>query len=153
MDAVLRAAVVYFVLLVVLRISGRRSLSEHSTFDFVLLLLISETAQQWLVGEDFSLTNALILVATLAGLNISLSLLKQKFRMVAKIVDGVPLLLVENGNPLKEPMKRARVETSDILAAARELQGLERMDQIKFAVMETTGIITVVPTKDAKASG
>ena len=145
MDSVLRAVIVYFLLLGVLRLSGKRSLAENSTFDFVLLLLISETAQQWLLGEDFSFTNAVILILTLAGLNIVFSLLKQRFRTVAKLVDGVPMLLVENGNPLKEPMKRARIEVSDVLSAARELQGLERMDQIKYAVLETSGVITVIP--------
>jgi uncharacterized membrane protein YcaP (DUF421 family) len=145
MDSVLRAVIVYFLLLGILRLSGKRSLAENSTFDFVLLLLISETAQQWLLGEDFSFTNAVILIVTLAGLNIVFSLLKQRFRTVAKLVDGVPMLLVENGNPLKEPMKRARIEVSDVLSAARELQGLERMDQIKYAVLETSGVITVIP--------
>ena len=145
MDSVLRAVIVYFLLLGVLRLSGKRSLAENSTFDFVLLLLISETAQQWLLGEDFSFTNAVILIVTLAGLNIVFSLLKQRFRTVAKLVDGVPMLLVENGNPLKEPLKRARIEVSDVLSAARELQGLERMDQIKYAVLETSGVITVIP--------
>lgn len=145
MDSVLRAVVVYFLLLVIFRISGKRSLAENSTFEFVLLLLISETAQQWLLGEDFSFTNAAILIATLAGLNIVLSLLKQRSQTLARLIDGTPLVLVENGRPLAERMNKVRVDVADILTAARQLQGLERMDQIKYAVLETTGVITIVP--------
>jgi uncharacterized membrane protein YcaP (DUF421 family) len=133
MDAVFRAATIYFFLLVVFRIAGSRSLSQMTTFDFVLLLIIAEATQQGLIGDDYSITQAV--------------LLKEKLPLLDKWMEGVPMVIVEDGKPLRERMRGARVDESDVLVAARERQGLERMDQIKFAVLERTGQISIVPKK------
>ena len=82
MDAVLRSLVIYVFLLVVFRISGKRSLSQATTFDFVLLLVIGEATQQALLGEDFSMTNAFVVIVTLVGIDILLSLVKQRWQRV-----------------------------------------------------------------------
>lgn len=145
MDAVIRAAAIYCFIWLVFRIAGKRTLSETTTFDFVLLLIIAETTQQALLGEDFSLTNAFILIATLVGIDIVLSLVKLRFPRVEKVVDGEPVVLVADGRPLDDRMKRARVDRQDILEAARRLQGLERFEQIKYAVLEQSGGITIIP--------
>jgi uncharacterized membrane protein YcaP (DUF421 family) len=145
MDSVLRSALVYFFLLIIFRISGKRSLSQITTFDFVLLLIISESTQQAMVGDDFSLTNAALVILTLVGLDIGLSLLKQRSPRIDKLMDSVPLILVENGVLLLDRMNKTRVSEEDILSAGRELQGLERLDQIKYAVLERSGHITVIP--------
>lgn len=147
MDAVLRATAVYIVLLLLFRISGRRSLSQLTTFDFVLLLIIGEATQQALLGEDFSLTNAVLVIVTLITFDIALSLVKQRSPSVEKLIDGVPMILVENGRPLSDRLRKSRVSEEDVLEAARRLQGLERLDQIKFAVLEVSGGITVIPKK------
>lgn len=97
-----------------------------------------------MITEDYSLTNAFLLVVTLVGLDIMMSLWKQRSERVEKILDGVPLLLIENGKMHEKIMRKERVDESDILAAARELQGIERLDQIKHAVVESSGGITVV---------
>ncbi|WP_447978773.1 DUF421 domain-containing protein [Candidatus Nitrospira bockiana] len=145
MDAVLRALVVYGFLLVVFRIAGRRTLTEMTNFDFILLLIISEATQNAMIGNDFSITNGLLVVLTLVGLDIFLSLVKQQFPSLERWFDGLPVVLVEEGRPRQELMDKARVDHQDILAAARELQGLERMDQIKYAVLEKSGGISIVP--------
>ena len=88
-----------------------------------------------------------VLVITLVGLDIMMSLWKQKSDRVAKILDGVPILVIENGKVHQDRMQKERVDESDILAAAREKQGLERMDQIKHAIVEASGGITIVPKK------
>lgn len=152
MDAVLRAAAIYAFLLVLFRIAGKRSLSESTTFDLVLLLIVGEATQQALLGNDFSITNALLVILTLVGLNIGMSLWKQRSPQLEKWVEGVPLVIVENGQPLKDRMDKARVDESDILEAARTLQGLERMDQIKYAVLERTGGISIIPKAESKVS-
>jgi len=144
-DSVLRAAVIYLFLVVVLRLAGRRTLSEITTFDLVLLLIISEATQQALLGEDHSMTNAFLVILTLVAIDIGLSLLKQRSRALEKWLDGLPTVIVEDGVPLHSVMTRARVDEADVLAAARQLQGLERMDQIKYAVLEPSGGITVIP--------
>jgi uncharacterized membrane protein YcaP (DUF421 family) len=148
MDAVLRAAAIYFFLLVIFRIAGERTLTSMTTFDFVLLLIIAEATQQGLVGNDFSVTKAFLVIITLVGIDIALSILKDKFPAIDKLVEGVPLVIVENGKPLKERMHRARVDDKDVLMAAREHQGLQRMDQIMYAVLERTGEISIIPKKE-----
>ena len=145
MDSVIRAAAVYFLLLVVFRLAGNRSIGQITAFDFVLLLIISEAIQQAMITEDYSVTNAFLLVVTLVGLDSMMSLWEQRSERVEKILDGLPVLLIENGKKHSKTMKMERVDESDILAAARELHGLERLDQIKYAVVEATGGITIVP--------
>lgn len=149
MDAVLRAASIYFFLLLVFRLAGKRTLVEATPFDLVLLLIVSEATQQAMIGDDFSLTNAFIVIATLGALDILLSEIKQRFPRAERVLDGVPLVIVEAGVPLRERMQKARIDDEDVLAAARKSAGLERMDQIKYAVLERDGGISIVPKKDA----
>jgi uncharacterized membrane protein YcaP (DUF421 family) len=144
MDAVLRGVVVYAFLVVIFRISGQRSLGNVTTFDFVLLLIIAETTQQALLGEDFSVTGAFLLIVTLIALDIGLSLLKQRSPRLDRLLEGMPLVIVENGQPLRDRMAKARVDEQDILSAARELQGIERIEQIKYAVLERNGAISII---------
>jgi len=150
MDAVLRAVAVYGFLLIIFRIAGERTMSSMTTFDFVLLLVIAEATQQALIGDDFSLTQAWLVITTLVGADVGLSLLKDRWRLLRKSVEGVPLIIVEDGKPIAERMQWARVDESDVLQAAREHQGLERMDEIKFAVLERTGGISIVPKSNSR---
>ncbi|HSH31237.1 MAG TPA: YetF domain-containing protein [Candidatus Saccharimonadales bacterium] len=145
MNSVLRAAFIYVFLLVMLRLSGKRTLSEMTTFDFILLLIIGESTQQALLGDDFSLVNAVVVITTLITIDIMSSLLKQRSDQVEKWLEGAPLIILENGQPLKDRMIKERVDESDILQAARSSQGLERLDQIKYAVLEKSGGISIVP--------
>jgi len=146
MDSVIRATVVYAVLLVLFRLAGKRTLAEVTTFDFVLLLIISEATQQAMVGSDNSMTNSLLLVGTLVGLNILLSELKLRFAGIERVLDGMPLLILEHGKPLVDRMAKERVDVDDVLDAARESHGLERLDQIKYAVLERDGKISIIPS-------
>ena len=149
MDSVLRAAAIYLFLLVLFRVAGKRTLSNVTTFDFVLLLIIGEATQQALLGEDFSLTNAFLVIVTLIGFDIGLSLWIQRWPWLSKWVEGVPLIIVEHGQPLRERMQRVRVSEDEILTAARERQGLARMDQIQYAVLERSGGISIIPMHDS----
>jgi uncharacterized membrane protein YcaP (DUF421 family) len=144
-DTVLRGLTIYVFLLVLFRVSGKRSLAQITTFDFVLLLIIAETTQQALLGDDFSITNSFLLITVLFGFDIALSLLKQRWQWLDKLLEDVPLVLVKDGQPLSERMAKERVDKEEILEAARELQGLERMEDIKYAVLERNGRITIVP--------
>jgi uncharacterized membrane protein YcaP (DUF421 family) len=145
MDAVLRAIGIYVFLLVLFRIAGRRSLAEMTAFDFVLLLIIGEATQQALLGDDFSVTNAAIVITTLIGLEMAFDAMAIRSQLFAKITSGVPMVLVENGRPLERRMRKARVTVDDVLQRARETRGIERLDQIKFAVLEASGGISIIP--------
>lgn len=147
MESVVNALCIYLFLLVVLRIGGKRTLGQTTTFDFVLVLIIAETTQQALLGGDFSLTTAMLLIATLVGLDIVLSLLKRKWPKLDRLVEGVPMVIVEHGKPLWDRMHKARVDESDVLSAARELQGLKNLDEIEYAVLERSGTISIVPKR------
>jgi uncharacterized membrane protein YcaP (DUF421 family) len=145
MDSIIRAAVVYVVLMLLFRIAGKRTLNEITTFDFVLLLIISEATQQAMIDNDNSMTNAMLLVTTLVGLNILISVLKQRFKSFEKLIEDLPLVIVENGKVLKQRMDKNRVDEDDVMEAAREMQGLERLEQIKYAVLERGGAISIIP--------
>ncbi len=145
MDSVIRAAAIYLLMLIVFRIAGNRSLAQLTAFDLVLLLIISEGIQQAMITSDYSFTNAALLVITLVGLDIMLSLWKRRFPSVGNFLDGRPVLLIADGKMQHEAMNKERVDTGDILSAAREKQGLESLDQVKHAVVEPSGGITIVP--------
>jgi uncharacterized membrane protein YcaP (DUF421 family) len=145
MDAVIRAAAIYLFLTVLMRAAGKRQFSELTVFDFVLLLIVAEATQQGLLGQDFSVTYAILVITTLVLMDIIFSLIKQRSRFAEKVIDGVPVLLVDNGELLRGPMGRERVDEEDILSQARLLHGLERMDQVKYAILERDGKISIIP--------
>jgi uncharacterized membrane protein YcaP (DUF421 family) len=145
METVVRALIIYLVLLLVFRLAGRRTLMQMTSFDFVLLLIISEATQNAMLGNDYSITTGLLAIVTLVGADILLSYFKHRSRTVERWLDGLPMIIVENGVPLKPLMDRARINEEDVLAAARQGPGLERMEQIKYAVMEVGGGISVIP--------
>lgn len=145
MDSVLRAAAMYGFLLLIFRIMGKRSLAQITAFDFVLLLIIGEATQQALLGQDFSFINACIVIGTLMLLELAMSYAKDRFPRLDPVLDSVPLVIVEDGRLLDRRTAHERVDIDDILAAARELHGLERLDQIKYAVLERNGGISIVP--------
>jgi uncharacterized membrane protein YcaP (DUF421 family) len=148
MDAVLRAVVMYALLMVIFRLTGKRTLSQITTFDFILLLVVGEATQQALLGDDFSITVAILVIITLMLMDVGLDLLQQVFPRLERLMDDVPLVLVDEGQPIDRHLRKSRISPGDILEAAREKQGLERMDQIKYAVLERTGSISIIP-KDA----
>jgi uncharacterized membrane protein YcaP (DUF421 family) len=147
MDSVVRGICVYLFLLLVLRISGKRSVGSMTPFDFVLVLILSETVQQAMIDNDSSMTNAILLVLTLIGFDILLSVLKRKYPALAKMIDSTPALVIKEGEMVRSTMKAERVDEDDILAAARTHQGISRMDEIDYAAVEQDGNITIVPKK------
>jgi len=151
MDTVIRTFVVYFGLWVLIRVSGRRAMGELSAFDFVLFLVIGGATQRALVGQDYSLMTAFIIVSTLILIDVVLSLFKRDSKLVSRVIDGVPMIVVENGRPLTGRLRWARITEEEVLEAARRLHGLERLDQIRFAVLEAGGDISIIPNTPATA--
>jgi uncharacterized membrane protein YcaP (DUF421 family) len=145
MESVIRGLIVYVFLLLVFRISGKRTLSEATAFDLILLLIISETTQQAMVDNDHSMVNAAVLILTLVGADILLSLIKQWLPATEAMLDGTAVILMKDGKVLQDRLNAERVDTGDILESARLQLGLESLDQIKLAVLERSGKISVVP--------
>ncbi|WNG33492.1 DUF421 domain-containing protein [Archangium violaceum] len=140
-----RAVAIYVLLMVLFQIAGKRSVSQMNTFDLVLLLIISEATQQALLGEDHSLTGAAIVIVTMVGLNILLSWVRYRFQRVEMWLNEGPVILVDDGRLVQNRMRKTRVDEADILLAAREKHGLERLEQIKYAILESSGSISIIP--------
>ncbi|MGO6842808.1 DUF421 domain-containing protein (plasmid) [Rhizobium ruizarguesonis] len=149
MDAVLRGLAIYFTLLVIIRLSGRRTLAQMTPFDLVIVLVISETTQQAMLGDDFSITNAVVLILTLFTTDIGLSYVKRWWPRAAHIIDGVPTVLVTDGVYDERALKGARLQKEDIMQAARSQEGIERVTEIKFAILEVSGNISIIKKQES----
>jgi uncharacterized membrane protein YcaP (DUF421 family) len=148
MDSVLRGAATYLFVWLIFRISGKRSLSQATTFDAVLILILSETTQAALLDDNNSMTNSVLLISTMLGIDVVLSCIKHRFPRVEKVMDGAPLVLLNQRGLHEECMDAERVDREEILAAARHLRGLANLDQIEYAILEPTGDITIVPKRE-----
>jgi uncharacterized membrane protein YcaP (DUF421 family) len=147
MESILRGLAVYLFLLGILRVAGKRTLAQSTPFDFALLLIISETTQQAMLGSDYSLTNCFLLITTLVGTSILLSFVKEYSPTVERWIDDVPTILLQNGLLNHNAMKKLRVDEADIMRAARNKHGLERMEQIRYAIAEASGDISIIPNE------
>jgi uncharacterized membrane protein YcaP (DUF421 family) len=152
MDSVLKAFIIYIFLWAVFRLIGRRALGELTVFEFVLFLIIGGATQRALTGEDYSLINVGLIVATLALLDVAMSLLERRYRIFRKVARGVPMLVMADGQFMTERMRMARVTEEDIMEAARLHHGLESPQDVRFAVLEASGKISIVPRKPPPAS-
>jgi uncharacterized membrane protein YcaP (DUF421 family) len=145
MESVIRALCTYFFLLLVFRIAGKRSLAEMSSFELVILLIISETTQEAMIDSDPSMTNAGIAIITLIAAGIGMTVLKERWPRFQTFVAGRPVLLIENGEIMHERLKEARIGVDEIMVSARSNHGLERISDIKHAILEAGGGISIVP--------
>lgn len=143
METVVRVAFVYVFILGILRVLGKREVSQLTPLELVMLILIPELVAQALVREDFSMTNAVIAVTTLMALVYLTSVLSYKFRRFEELVEGRPSLLVVRGKPLRETMDRERISPEEIASEMRRA-GIERLDDVKWAVLETGGKIAFI---------
>jgi uncharacterized membrane protein YcaP (DUF421 family) len=143
-EIILRSLAVYAIVWLVFRVSGKRTLKDLTTFDFVLLLIISECTQQALIGQDYSITGAGLAIMSLVGADIGLSLLKRRFSKVEKVLDSVPVLLIEKGRLHSDRMSKERIDEADILSSAREGYGIASLEQIDYAILETNGSISII---------
>lgn len=145
MELVLRATMTYAFLLVIFRISGKRSLAQITTFDFVWLLIIGEATQQALLGNDASVMGGMVVIGTLVLIDLCLTGLKNRYPAVDRVLDSTPLVIIDNGRILHERMRRERISLKDVEAAARIHGNLEGLDQVKYAIVERSGGISIIP--------
>jgi len=145
MIPVVRAVAMYLFLLVLLRVMGKRTLAEVTAFDFIVLLIISETTQQAMTGNDFSVTNAAILVLTLILLQRAADWFSDRSSRADRLLNDRPVIIVENGQPLEEWMQWNSLSVEEVLEEARRNQGIASMEDIKYAVLERNGGISVIP--------
>lgn len=150
LDAVVRATAVYVVLIICVRVAGRRTIGQATTFDMLLMLIISEAVSEALTNGDPSFARAVTLVVTLIGLNMAVSLLKCKSRAIDRLLEGDAVVLVRDGVPQRKQMRRIRVDEEDLREAARQEQGLADVADVALATLERSGHISIVPKATAR---
>jgi uncharacterized membrane protein YcaP (DUF421 family) len=146
MAAVIRAIFGYCFLVLMVRIVGRRPGKQMTPFEFVLIFFIGGLTLTQMVADDKSLTNAICQIVTVALMHYALTWLRSRSPRFASAADGTPLLLMERGRWRKTTLKQMRIADDDVMAAARD-QGLARLDQVEYAVLERNGEISVIPAK------
>ena len=144
MEPVLRAVGCYLLLLVVVRLSGKRGLAQITIFDLVLLLLISQAVGQALIGNDSSLTTAAIIAITLVVVNRVNDWAAHRWADASHVLEDAPLMLIEDGHIHEDRLEKMQIRLDDILETGRLDEGVERLDQIKHAVLERSGAISVI---------
>jgi uncharacterized membrane protein YcaP (DUF421 family) len=142
-DLVLRTVVVFFLLLVVVRTVGRRELNTMEPFDVILLVVIGDLVQQGVTQSDYSVTGAITVIATITLLTVATSYLSFRFRPLRPVLEGEPLVLVEDGRPIQRNMRRERITLGELRAAAREQQ-IGALDPVHLAILETNGRISFI---------
>lgn len=150
MDMVCRGVLIYAIVFAVLRCTGRRMLSQITVFDFILLLIIGEATQNALLGDDFTLTNAAVVIISLIVTDDICTTIRARSKRFERLMEGVPVRLMFDGQLLSEPLKRERVDADDIMQAARHTHGIARIDQIDEAYLESSGGISIVPKAGTK---
>lgn len=143
MDIVARAAVMFFVLYVLLRIMGKRELGQLTPFELVVMIVLGDLIQQAVTHNDFSLTGAVLAVSTFAFLAIAMSWLTYLSPRAEKLLDGEPRVVIRNGKLLKENLRRDRMTQSEVESEMR-LAGIATMDQVAWAILEPQGKISFI---------
>ena len=147
MGTIARAIFGYLFMLTIVRFIGRRPGAQMTPFEFVLIFFIGGITIQSIVGDDRSMTNAVCVVMTVSLMHVLVAYLKQRFAVFGRIVDGTPLVLLENGQWRPETLHKMRVQDTDVMAAARA-RGLKDLSCVKYAILERNGAISVVEVTD-----
>jgi uncharacterized membrane protein YcaP (DUF421 family) len=144
MDLVVRAAVAFLFVYLLTRVIGRRELSSMEPFDLIMLVMIGDLVQQGVTQNDFSVTGSLLVGATIGLMTVAVSYTSFRFPRLRPVLDGEPVIVVEDGTPIDRNLRRNRITHEELAAAARS-NGIGSLDGVKWAVLETNGRISFIP--------
>ena len=150
-EKIVRAAVIYFFLLVAFRLTGKRQLGQMSSFDLVVVLIISNVVQNAMIGNDNSVTGGLIGAATILTVNYCVARLVIWSKRAERLIEGPPTLLIHNGKVIEKNLRRELITRDELMAALRR-QGILTIDEVRVAVLEETGAITAVKRERSAVS-
>ena len=150
MEIIVRASVIFAVLLVLTRGMKRRTLADMAPFELLLLVTLGDIIQQGITQEDYSVTGAVLAVSTFAFWITVVTYVTWRWRRAAKIIDGVPLVIVQNGTLIDSTLKAERLPVAEVLEAARQ-NGIDSLDKVRLAILETTGRISFIKHDDGPA--
>lgn len=146
MDIVLRAVVLYAFIIFLMRVMGRRELSSMTPFDLVLLIILGDAIQQGLTQDDYSVTGAVLAVATMATLQVLTSYLSFRSARARKVLEGEAIVLVDHGEVVQKNLKRERM-TEDEVAEEMRQQQIASLDKVDWAILESNGSMSFI-TRD-----
>jgi uncharacterized membrane protein YcaP (DUF421 family) len=144
MDIALRGAALFFFIFFLTRVIGRRELSTLQPFDLILLIVLGDTIQQGLTQDDYSVTGSLIAVGTIAGLQVLTSYTSFRFRWARRLLDGDPIVLMQDGKVIEKNLRRERLTVEEIAEQARSSQ-IASLEDVQWAVFEPSGAISFIP--------
>jgi uncharacterized membrane protein YcaP (DUF421 family) len=144
MDIVLRAIVLFLFVSFVMRIVGRRELSSLGAIDLVLLIVLGDTIQQGLTQDDYSVIGAMIAVSTIALMQVGLSYVGFRFRRLRPVLEGEPIIIVQDGRVIERNLRRDRITLDEVLEEARQQQ-IGSLDDVAWGVLEANGKISFLP--------
>ena len=144
MDIVLRAALAFSFIFFLTRIVGRRELSSLEPFDLILLIVLGDLVQQGVTQSDYSVTGLILAAGTIALMQAAVSYLNFRFKPVRTVLDGEPIVLIEDGRVLERNVHRERLTRHELEEQAR-LSQIDSLDKVRWAVLETSGAISFIP--------
>jgi uncharacterized membrane protein YcaP (DUF421 family) len=144
MDLVVRAAIAFFFVYFLTRVLGRRELSSMQPFDLIMLVMVGDLVQQGVTQNDFSVTGAVLVGSTIGLLTVFVSYTSFRFPRLRPVLDGEPVIVVEDGKPVDRNLRRNRITLEELAAAAR-LEGLASVSDVRWAVLETNGRLSFIP--------
>jgi uncharacterized membrane protein YcaP (DUF421 family) len=144
MDLVVRAVVGFLFVLLLTRVVGRRELSSMEPFDLILLVMIGDLVQQGITQNDFSVTGLVIVGSTVGLMTVAVSYVSYRFPRLRPALDGEPVIIVQDGEPVERNLARNRITLEEVAAAARQQQ-IASLESIRWAVLETSGRISFIP--------
>ena len=148
MDVVFRALFVFILLYIVMRVIGRRELSSLEPFDLILLVVLGDLVQQGVTQDEYSVTGILLAIGTIALLQLAVSFVNFRFPRLRPLLDGEPIVVLQDGKPIERNMRRERVTVDDLAAAARQ-QNIAKLDDVQWAVLETNGTLSFIKKSDS----
>ena len=144
MDLVLRATIGFVFLLLLTRAVGRRELSSLEPFDLILLIVIGDLVQQGITQNDLSLTGLMLVGSTIGLLTVAVSYASFRFPRLRPFLDGEPVIVVQDGEPIERNLRRNRITLEELAASARK-EGIAAIGDVRWAVLETSGNISFIP--------
>jgi uncharacterized membrane protein YcaP (DUF421 family) len=142
-DLVLRAVAVFAFVLILTRVIGRRELASLAPLDLILLIILGDALQQGLTQDDYSVTGAVLVVGTLAVLQVATSWISFRFPFTRRVLEGEPLIVLEDGKPIDRNLKRERLTVEELAESAR-LHEIGSLDEVKWAVLERNGELSFI---------
>ncbi len=147
MDVVLRAFVAYVFILFLMRVVGKRELSSMVPSDVILLVVIGDLVQNGVTQNDYSVTGIVLAAGTIGLLATVTAFITYRSNRIRSAIEGEPVILVQDGQPIERNMKNERLTLEEVMEQARLQQGIESLDEVRWAVLETNGSISVIEKK------